>query len=375
MKKGYKKLLIFEFIIFIILILNSFVWNILENYTTILFLIISIIIFKKIFGIEKDKHRYVKDIIFEIVIFLLIFFLLYYLSGIIIGFARTDNYYNLNGIIKFIIPVTIIIVLKEYLRYSVIMKSEGSKLVTIITCILFILLDITNAIYYNEFLTKYEVFIFIALTLLPSISTNIVCSYLTYRVGYKPNIFYLLVMNLYQYLIPIVPNPNEYIASIIYFLLPILLLGKLSRFFKTSIDEEVERDYKKSKLLSLIVPTMLVIVLVYFTSGYFKYHAIAVASGSMEKKISKGDVVIVEKIYDKYDLLKEGQVIAYKYEGIIVVHRIVKILKEDGKYYIYTKGDANNMQDNYVVNQENVIGIVNIKIPFIGLPTVWLNEL
>ena len=331
MKKGYKKLLIFEFIIFIILILNSFVWNILENYTTILFLIISIIIFKKIFGIEKDKHRYVKDIIFEIVIFLLIFFLLYYLSGIIIGFARTDNYYNLNGIIKFIIPVTIIIVLKEYLRYSVIMKSEGSKLVTIITCILFILLDITNAIYYNEFLTKYEVFIFIALTLLPSISTNIVCSYLTYRVGYKPNIFYLLVMNLYQYLIPIVPNPNEYIASIIYFLLPILLLGKLSRFFKTSIDEEVERDYKKSKLLSLIVPTMLVIVLVYFTSGYFKYHAIAVASGSMEKKISKGDVVIVEKIYDKYDLLKEGQVIAYKYEGIIVVHRIVKILKEDGK--------------------------------------------
>ena len=120
------------------------------------------------------------DIIFEIVIFLLIFFLLYYLSGIIIGFARTDNYYNLNGIIKFIIPVTIIIVLKEYLRYSVIMKSEGSKLVTIITCILFILLDITNAIYYNEFLTKYEVFIFIALTLLPSISTNIVCSYLTY---------------------------------------------------------------------------------------------------------------------------------------------------------------------------------------------------
>lgn len=182
-------------------------------------------------------------------------------------------------------------------------------------------------------------------------------------------------MNLYQYLIPIVPNPNEYIASIIYFLLPILLLGKLNRFFKTSVDEEVERDYKKSKLLSLIVPTMLVIVLVYFTSGYFKYHAIAVASGSMEEEISKGDVVIVEKIYDKYDELKEGQVIAYKYEGIIVVHRIVKILKEDGKYYIYTKGDANNMQDNYVVNQENVIGIVNIKIPFVGLPTVWLNEL
>ena len=375
MKKGYKKLLIFEIIVFIILILNSFIWNILDNYIKIIFLIILIITFKKIFGIEKDKHRYTKDIIFDIIIFLLIFFLLYYLSGILIGFAKTGNYYNLNGIIKFIIPVTIIILLKEYLRYSVIMKSEGSKLLIVLTCILFILLDITNALYYNNFATKYETFIFIALTLLPSISTNIVCSYLTYKVGYKPNIVYLLIINLYQYLIPIIPNPNEYITSIINFLLPILLGNKLNRFFKTSIDEEIERDYKKNKLLSLIIPTTIVMTLVYFTSGYFTYSAIAIASGSMEKEISKGDVVIVKKINGEYDKLKEKQIIAYKYNGIIVVHRIAKIIKEDDKYYIYTKGDANKALDNYVVEQETVIGIVNTKIPFIGLPTVWLNEL
>lgn len=375
MKRGYKKLLIFELIIFIMLILNSFIWNILGSYITIVFLLISLILFKRIFGFEKDRHRYMKDIIFDIIIFLLVFFILYYLSGIIIGFAKTGNYYNLKGILHFIIPISVTIILKEYLRYSIVVKSEGSKLLTIITCILFIMFDITNAIHYNGFLTKYDTFIFIALTLLPSISTNIVCTYISAKVGYKPNIVYLLIVNLYQYLIPIVPNPNEYIASIINFLLPIALGYKLSGFFSLEKDEEIIREYKKPQIISLIVPIVLVIVLVYFTSGYFKYYAIAIASGSMEKQISKGDIVIIEKIDNNYSELKEKDIIAYNYNGVIVVHRIVKILKEDGKYYFYTKGDANTEVDNYVVKEDTIIGKTKIKIPYIGLPTVWLNEI
>lgn len=374
MKRGYKKLLIFEIIMLLILILNSFVHNVLGNYTTIVFLVLTIIAFKYIFGIEKDKHRYTQDIIFDIIIFLLIFFLLYYLSGLIIGFARTDNYYTSYGITTFIIPMIVTIILKEFLRYQVIMKSEGSKLLLILSCILFIFLDVTNPIYYNGFLSKYDTFIFFALTLLPAISTNIVCSYLTYKVGYKPNILYLLIINLYQYLLPIVPNPNEYLASIIRFLLPIILGYKLSIFFRLVIDEDIERNYNKNTVISLIIPTIIVIILVYFTSGYFHYYAVAIASGSMEPVISKGDIVIIEKIEEKYEKLEKGQVIAYVYNGVLVVHRIVNVIEEDGKYYIYTKGDANSIEDNYVVQQDTIIGIVNNKIPYVGLPTVWLNE-
>ena len=375
MKRGYKRLLIFELIMFFILVLNSFFWNILGSYSTVIFLLVIVVIFKKLFGIERDKHRYTQDIIFDTIIFLLIFFLLYYLFGIVIGFAKTDNYYNTDGMFRFVIPAILTTIVKEFLRYQVIMKSEGSKLLTILTVIMFIFIDVTNPIYYNGFTDKYDTFIFVALTLLPSVSTNIVCSYLTYKVGYKPNLVYLLVMNLYQYLLPIVPNPNEYIASIVNFLLPILLGYKLSGFFKMAIDEEVEREYNKRTMASLIIPTVIVITLVYFTSGYFKYYAVAIASGSMEKEISRGDVVIVEKLDGNYSELKEGQVIAYEYHGIIVVHRIIKILKDDGEYFIYTKGDANPDPDNYVVEQQMILGKVNVKIPFIGLPTVWLNEL
>ena len=97
----------------------------------------------------------------------------------------------------------------------------------------------------------------------------------------------------------------------------------------------------------------------------------------MEKEISKGDVVIIEKFDNKDDdnKLKEGQIIAYEYQGIIVVHRIIKILNDNGEYFVYTKGDANSVSDNYVVKQKMIIGTVKTKIPFVGLPTVWLNEL
>lgn len=43
--------------------------------------------------------------------------------------------------------------------------------------------------------------------------------------------------------------------------------------------------------------SFLVVILIYFVSGYFRYYAIAIASGSMETLISKGDVVIVDKEY------------------------------------------------------------------------------
>lgn len=377
MKRGYKRLLIFETIIFFILALNSFFWNVLGGYTTVFFLILTTIIFKKLFGFERDKHSKTKDIIFEIIIFLLIFFLLYYLFGIVIGFAKTDNYYNLDGIIKFIIPLIITIILKEFLRYNVIMKSEGNKLLTVVSIILFVLIDITNSIYYVGFNNFNNTFIFIALVLLPSISTNIVCSYLTYKVGYKPSMLYLLVINMYPYLLPIIPNPNEYIASLINFLLPIVLFYKVSGIFKLEEEEQLERNYNKKTIFSLIIPTVIVIILVYFTSGYFKYKTIAIASGSMEKEISKGDIVIIEKFDNKddYNKLKEGQIIAYEYQGIIVVHRIIKILNDNGEYFVYTKGDANSVSDNYVVKQKMIIGTVKTKIPFVGLPTVWLNEL
>ena len=158
--------------------------------------------------------------------------------------------------------------------------------------------------------------------------------------------------------------------------MPLILLYRLFIYFaKVKHNIKIEREYNKKKVLNLILPSIIVIVLVYFVSGYFHYHAIVVASGSMETEISKGDIVIVEKIDGNTDLLKIGQVIAYHYNKKIVVHRLYKKIIVNNEPVYYTKGDANNDIDNYKITKDMIIGIVNFKIPYIGYPTVWLNEL
>ena len=374
MKRGYRNLLIFELVIFIVLFLNSFVSSILSNTKMILFLLIIIISFKFLFRrFEKDRHIYTKDIIFEEIIFLTIFLLLYYLSGIFLSFAKVDNYYTLKSIINIIIPIIITIILKEYLRYQILQKADGKKSLIVFTTILFIFLDLTNAIYMNLNLKIYDKFLFIAITVLPTVSTNIMCSYVSYKTGYKPTIFYRLVVELFMYLLPLIPNPNQYIYSIIWLFVPIVLCHRIYKFFKKEKDEEVLREYHKKKIGTLIIPTVLIIFVVYITCGYFKYYALAIASGSMTPHINKGDIVIVEKSND-YKNIEIGQVIAYKYQNITIVHRLVKKVKGDNQYYFYTKGDANQDVDSYPITEDMVLGIVNIKIPYLGLPTVWLNE-
>ena len=105
MKKGYIRLLIFEIFVFLVLILNSFAENILSGYKMIIFLLILLGIFKIFFGFERDKHRYIKDIILETIIYLFIFFIIFYLLGVFISFARVEGYYTSYGLRVFVIPI------------------------------------------------------------------------------------------------------------------------------------------------------------------------------------------------------------------------------------------------------------------------------
>ncbi len=374
MKRGYKRLLIFQIMIIVFLLLNNFVSSILGQYHKVILLVILLIFFKLLFGFEKDRHRDSKNICIEIIIFLLVYFLLYYLLGILISFTKTINYLHFKGIVNVIIPTIMVIILKEILRYMFLRKSEGSKLLLVITCVFFIVFDLIGLYNLDTFSSPYSIFMFLALVVLPIISKNVFACYVSYKVGYKPVLLYLLVMNLYSFFVPIVPNPNEYIYSIIELIVPMICLYRVYVYFKREKDEVIWRDYNKKRMGHLIFPSLFVVFLVYITSGYFHYHAIVIASGSMTDTILKGDVVVIEKVKNKKDI-EIGEVIAYNYSKKIIVHRLVKKIKVGDDIFYYTKGDANNDIDNYKITEDMIIGVVNIRVPYIGYPTVWLNEL
>lgn len=374
MKRSYKKLIIFDIIVIIILALNSFILNILGNYYYMdIFLLLLLITFKFLFGFEKDRYRYIKDIFANIIIILLISFIIYYIFGIFIGFYRTTNYLTVFGFKTFIFPFVLMVIMREYLRCQMLNKTEKSKILTITTFIVFVLLELSPSFASTNTSGIYGKFMFAALTVLPVISNNIVCTYIAKKVGYKVNIFWLLVANLYTVFIPIAPNDGLYIQSLIKFLYPYILMYNTYSFYKKRENNAPISYVKKRIYFEIPILAIIVFGLAYFVSGFFRYYAIAVATGSMNPNIKVGDVVIVDQHKD-YKKLEVGDIIAYEYGKVVIVHRLCDIVVVSEDYYFYTKGDANEEKDNYIIYPNTIIGDVKVKIPYIGLPTVWLNK-
>ena len=73
--------------------------------------------------------------------------------------------------------------------------------------------------------------------------------------------------------------------------------------------------------------------------------------------------------------IKINDVLVYKHDNKVIVHRIIKILDINKKKYYYTKGDNNESPDGYPIEVKDIIGIGVSKIPYVGLPAVELNKL
>ena len=373
MKKGEKRLLIFELVLLVILLLNSFVLGIFTGIKLSLLLLAVFLLFKAIFGFEKSEYRVTKIAILDTIIFVLVFLIAYYLFGLIVGFAKLGNYYTWGGLRDYIIPVIVLAILREILRYNFLLKANNNKLLIYSSVFVFVLFDLTATLYYGNYSNAMYIFKFIALSMLPAISFNIYATYVTRKAGYKSIVLYALVIGLYPYIIPIVPDAGEYLTSLVNILIPLLLMYRLSSTIKNETDVEISRDYNKKDYAFLAVGSLIVGVLVYFSSGYFAYHAVAIATGSMSPNINRGDIAVIKK--KNIGEIEVGDVIAYDYHDVIVVHRVSKKLKVDDGFYYYSKGDANKEEDNYIIKRDMIEGKVKFRIPYLGIPTVWLNEL
>lgn len=131
------------------------------------------------------------------------------------------------------------------------------------------------------------------------------------------------------------------------------------------------------KILSIIciiilLPVLFVNVVILINSwvhpneipSFFGWKPFIVLSGSMESEIYSGDIVVVKEV-DKENL-KVNDVIAFKNDDIVVTHRIVEIVNENGTTKYITKGDNNNTQDKDYVLPENVEGLYQFKVSNLG---------
>ncbi len=118
-----------------------------------------------------------------------------------------------------------------------------------------------------------------------------------------------------------------------------------------------------------IVSTALVILIVLCAvflmgSRILGYQCFTVISGSMEPIYKVGDLLYVKKV--DVNTIKEGDPITFilNEELVVATHRVVRVDAENKRFY--TKGDANEIEDNDPVHFNNVIGVPQFSIPKLG---------
>ncbi len=375
MKKNIKVIYLLEILLLLFnLIFYSMIKVIpssLNKYLVITLLILMIIPLRLYFSKYSNKSYYTGYIVRTVIMVLMAIGIIIYLLGLLLGF-KIGYGYNLNTFIYLVLPIIVMTILFEYLRFIVVKNNYDHIKSTIIFTILLALLEVFAYLNIGVLTSSYKIFVFICLNIIPIISENLLCTYLTYKSDMKASLLFRLVANLYVYLLPIIPNLGDYLLSFVKILTPFIIFYIVN---KTMVNEDRSKRIITSNSLKIFsIPIIIMLIfLVLLVSGIFNSRLIAIASDSMYPLYKRGDAVVYNKV--KLDELKKGDIIAFNSNNIIVTHRIFSINHKGNKTYFVTKGDNNENVDGSSISEEDVLGRVDYIIKYIGYPTIFINEL
>ncbi len=331
--------------------------------------IITKVIVKK----RKVRNSTYKQVIWMMLVFALIYLGLYYLLGFHYGFYNSRFRFSTKSLLYNIIPIIVIVISMEYIRSSLIQQEV--KGIDVLTFIGMFIVDM--AIYAGIYdLTTLSGFLAnLGYVILPSISFNILYNYISYRFYHEPIIVFKLIIMLYMYVIPVIPDVYQFLVNFVRFVYPYIIYVFLRKYFSKrmieniGMSEELSMDNTK-----FVVASVIILVFIMFLSNQLKFGMFVVGSSSMNGTLNKGDCLVFEKL-GKNDMIKQYDVIAFRKGNTQYIHRVVSIKERMGKTIYITKGDANDTNDDGYITREDIIGIGKVRLRYMGYPTLWVNQL
>ena len=295
-----------------------------------------------------------------------------YALGAFIGFLRNGYSQSIRNIVRNTFGPIFTIIFMELFRYNFIRANKNKfKFVILITALLTIL-EIQMSIATNIKWDILQGYIAVTSIVIPRIARNMLLSYMSYKIGYQPCLIYRLILELYIYLVPYLPNFGDYLNSMFGLMVPMIVFTYVS----TIIDEHeegIKQEFIAQKSRLVEVPMYLVIfIFIALISRVFPIFMIGIGSESMTGVINKGDAVIAYKAINPE--INVDDVIVFEVPGMVVIHRVIGIDEIDGIKYYRTKGDANPTKDNFDVTMDKIKGKVKFRIPYISIPSVCLTE-
>ncbi len=351
------------------LLLVSFIGNKLsQNVALALFSGISAVILS--FLLKKrvihDFHK--KQVALVMAAIAVIMIVVHILTGIKFGFIKSAI--RLTSFWNFILPYAVAIIGMECLRS--VFLAQKSKVITVGSYLAFLWIDFLILCETNPFANFDSFMAAVGFALLPALTANFLYHYLAGTFGPLPGIVYKLIIYLFPYVIPIAPGMSDALISFLRILMPVGIYLLVHAMYTPKTFAVAKRNTVAQAIFTVLI-VLFSAVYIMLISLQFPYKMIVVATESMTGEINKGDAVIYEEFDDQ--ILKVGDVIVFNHNDNRIIHRVIEIKKINGQLRYTTKGDANESTDSGYITNADVLGVVNLKIKYIGYPTLWLRSL
>ena len=353
--------LVYDINIIYLYVLNPLMW-----------IIVSIVL-GLIIGKTYDNKKIKRNVINYTTVAVLVYIIVYMLSGLVVTFGKNPYNTTFKGMITNIWITGVAICAREYIRYKLInnVYEKDKVKIAVLISVVYVLIDIEYGKFIGKPILVLTIIKYISQVILPNIAKNLMCSYASLNSNWVPGVLYQFVTNLYYWISPILPNSPWVMTAIIDTVIPIILFVYI-RYEKNKLSPQRNRRTIIDTNPGSIIPLIIVIILtIWFAIGIFPIKPVAIATGSMEKEIYAGDVVIIKKC--TANDVNVGDIIEYQMDGYTVIHRIIEKKQKNGEFLLKTKGDNNNAPDKDEVRENQLIGKVIFKVKYIGYPAIWLH--
>jgi len=293
--------------------------------------------------------------------------------GLAFGFGRSPNMITTETFFTFLLYITAPLLGMEISRAYLIKKGTSSKrnitLIIAFVALLYMLLQI-------QFIKvlmlspgePVDIIQFIGETIIPLFAISLFASYLAYYGGAIASFSYLGIIAAFKMYSPLLPDVDWVIISFIEMLVPVIgFLLIQSSIQETAIRTKLSKKLSKRRdpTLNWLAFSVVCLVIILFSFGYFGVQPTIIASGSMSPAIETGDIVLLEEL--PFNEIKEGDIIQYEADGLSTVHRVYEIKHlENGSTIVITKGDANNKPDVDRIMPEQITGKAVFTVPKLG---------
>jgi len=218
-----------------------------------------------------------------------------------------------------------------------------------------------------------DTFELVGKTFLPTISENLLATFLALIGGPGASIAYRGTLLAIEWLSPTLPRLPWLVTAFIGTLVPVLaLLVIYNRFWAEPAAESEAKPQEGQSTTTWLLVAVAAVGLLWFNTGVFGIRPVLVSGPSMSPAMVPGDMVIIRDVPP--EAVEVGDVIRFRQGGIDVIHRVMDIQGERSEITFITRGDYNDADDP-PVPASDLEGKVILTVPKIGWVAIGARKL